>query len=465
MARWQRIKLEELVLQNVEEATLDKSNAAIENCYVTENGGISRFPMLNDFVSLQGNSPTYLEKWRGDLHAVSGGQVYRIQLDGTVENLTGFSVAGGKRTTFAQTENELLMAAGGAIVKLDGETTEKLSDDAPVTTHIGFVSGYVLAIEPDSGRFFHSAAGVYDSWDPLDLFTAEGKPDDLVALIVTEFSELMLAGTDSIEQFDPVTSGDRPFFRRWVLGAGLSAPYTLISVDNRVWGLNSEREWVAFSTQLGDIASLAIQNKLESLDDITDMWATELPISGHRFMVIQAPYATNIYGTEGVTFLYDYQQQRWGNLFSWDNNAGVPARWEGWSTEEVNGRRFVGVNGGIKELTGFASDNVERMLFRTGHLDRTGAAPMRIEKLRMRVRRGAPGNDSTTPPIISVRANKDNRGFGRWVHRSLGRDGQSDMILNFPSFGNCDTIQFEIRVTDSAPVDIKKFEMLVNDLR
>lgn len=461
---WQEIPIKNKIFQNVAESALGNLNATIENCYITETGGISRFPRLNRYATLTGAAPTFLGEWRGDLIAVSGGRTYRVDPeDGSYSDVTGVAVSGSGRTIFSATENELLMAAGRTIIRLAAQSTEILSEQAPESTHVGFVGARVVAIEPGSGRFFFSPAGQYSTWNPLDVLSAEGKPDNINALLVTEFGELVLAGPLSMEQFDESPSGVRPFFKRWGLGTGLYAPYTILSVDNRIWGLNNEREWVAFSSQLGSIASEDIQNTLESIDDWTDAWATELPVRGQRFMVIQAPYATNVYGTKGITLLFDYLKQRWGSLYGWDESLNLPTRWEGWSYKQVGRKKFVGGNGCIYTLDGFNGDVPQKMLWRSGHISRPGNQEFRIDKLSMRLNRGEAAMNSTVPKVC-IRANKNNMGFGRWVRASMAAPGKQFMTLNFPAMGDCGSVQFEIQVTDNGPIEIAKFDMDVTNL-
>lgn len=465
MGEWREIQIKSKLLQNVAESALGILTASIENCYVTDTGGLARFPRLREYVRLSGKARTYLDEWRGDLVAVSGGQVYRINSQGVATNVTGTAVSGTGRCIFAQTENELLMAAGRDIIALAGPETRILSRTAPESTHVGYVGGRVVASEPRSGRFRHTRVGEYDEWDELDVFSAEGNPDNITALLVTEFGELMLAGPKSIEQFDQAPNGARPFFRRWGLGTGILVPYAFLSVNNRLWGLNNEREWVAFSAQLGNISSQDIQNTLEKIDDFTDAWAVAIPINGQRFMLIQAPLATNPYGTKGVTLLYDYVKQRWGSLYGWNSELHRPERWEGWSYKQVGSRKFVGGEGVVYELTTqFDGDMPQQMLWRSGHISRAGNLPMRIERLSMRVERGA-APTGRVAPILSVRVNKNNRGFGQWMRGSLGQTGDKHMTLNFPGVGTCDSIQYEVRITDNGPIEIARFDHEVTDLR
>src|SRR5207253_2763042 len=160
------------------------------------------------------------------------------------------------------------------------------------------------------GRFFHTAPGVSSSWNPLDVFTAEGKPDDLNALLVTQFREVLMCGEDSIEQFERTQSGDRPFFRRWASGDGLAFPYTLVEADQGVWGVNKKREFVRFSGQTYQQRSDDVGAVLMAIDDWTDAWASALIVDGQKYILLQAPRAATPYGTRGLTLLYDYRARR-----------------------------------------------------------------------------------------------------------------------------------------------------------
>lgn len=465
MASIQKIPIQSKVVQNVDESVLRNVAATLENGYVNDMGGLSRFPQLKEFKVLSGSAPVYLEEWRGDLVASTGGRTYTLDKSANAVDRTETSVVGVGRTIFAKTEDELLMAAGGDIVRLSGEKTEILSTDAPQTTHVGFLpSGYVAAIEPGSGRFRYSDVGAYRTWPALNIFSASGKADNVNALMVSEFGELLIAGTESIEQYEEASNGDVPFYRRWFLGSGLYAPYTLLSVDNRIWGINSNKEFVAFSAQLGRIESSDIQAKLEALDDWSGAWAVEVPMAGHRFMLLQVPNATNAYGTKGVTLLFDYLKKRWSFLYGWDDEMALPTRWPGWSFKQCWDRAFVGGNGVIYELVGYEQEDFrQRFLWRSGHITTPGKYGIRLNSLLVTMKRGMvmPG---ANPPTISLRINKDNRGFGRWVRRSIGIAGERDMVIRFPAGGVGKTWQFEIEISDPSQVEIAEVEMEVEGM-
>lgn len=461
--KWHQIKFEKL-FENVKEAVLTAASAALENCFQNETGGFTRFPGLKDFVTLSGNAPVYLHDWKGDLVSVTNGLIYRIDSSGNKSNVTGVPVQGGNRVIFDKTEDELVMAAGGQIVRLAAATSEVLSEDAPLSTHVGFIDNYLVAIEKDSGRFQHSLAGQYNQWDALDVFSADGKPDNLNCLLITPYRELLLGGQDSIEQFERLPSGDTPFFRRWSVGEGIKCPYTSVPADNGTWFINKMQEFVRASGQVSEPASDDIGRTFEGVDDFTAAWAVLMHIAGQKFILLQLPYATNAYGTRGITTIFDYRQRRWFNLYGWDNELDRPNRWPGWSYYNLWGRHFVGGEGKIHELdtATYANGGVtQRMLIRTAHLDGWGES--RVDNIRIRVKRGVAGSNDTEP-VISIRARRDNKNWTRWKQKGFGLAGKREMVVEFGPYGCAHTWQFEAQVTDACEVELVKLEAQVTPI-
>lgn len=460
---WKNIPLDAKLFTNVREVALRKATAALENGFPNEAGGITRFPGLASFATLSGNAPTYLDEWQGDLVAVSNSRIYLVNRAGTITDVTGVPISGNGRCVFDKTENELLMAAGGPILRLASGTTEILSPDAPESTHIGFIDGFVLAIETYSQRFFHCDVDDYSVWNPLSVFSANGKPDNINALIITPFREVILTGLDSVEQFERLLTGSTPFFRRWSVGQGVIAPYTIVAEDQGVWAVNKDLEFVRFTGQTSEPNSDDIGRNLSTIDDWTDAWAASAKVLGQKFIILQMPHATNAYGTKGVTLLYEYRQKKWFNLYGWDDTLAMPTRWPGWSYKQMWGRHFVGGNGKVLELTEdtYLNDGAtQRMLGRTAHLDEWGAS--RVDNVRVRIRRGIGGPDATAPQF-SLRCLRDNKRYTRWHSKSMGIAGQTDMNLEFGPMGFADrTWQFEWKVSDNTPVDIVTMQAQVS---
>ncbi len=457
MAQFADWPFEEALFANADESILRVAPAAAENVYANQAGGFSRFPGLRQVVGLAGQGRVYLHEWRDEIIAATDrGRVYRVGKDLVARDVTGVPLVGQGRPVFAATDEQLVIATGGPLVSLSGEHTQLLSDQAPESTHAAFVDGYLIAIEPHTGRFRYCDPGEYTVWNDLSVFSADGKPDNLVAVAVTPYRELLLCGPDSIEQFERLQNGDRPFSRRWSTGEGLAHPYTLVTDLAGTYGVNERSEMTRFQAQVAREQSRPVALALESVRDWTDAWATSLAIKGQRMVLLQAPNAeSEAYGTRGVTLLLDYRTSRWSFLWGWDDARSGPARWPGWSAASAWGRTFIGVENGIAEL-----DPAEftylgrtmRTLWRSAHVDKFG--PSRMDNLRIRIKRGTGAYDTTTPePRVLVRVNRDNGRWTPWVTRGLGRPGDNRMVIDFGGFGMANTWQIEVAVTDPAPVE------------
>lgn len=359
MARdWVTVPIDGKLTGNVDETSISDGLAELENGFVTEQGTHSRFPRLQIFARLHDQGRAYLHDWRGDLvAATSNGRFYRVSRDATVHDKTKVAIQGGRRVVFAKTEDELVMAAGAQIIRYGGDRTELLDESgvAPLSTHVGYIDGYIVALEINSGRFYHSDAGLARVWNTLSLFAANGSPDNITGLIVTPYRELILAGPKSTEQFERLAGGTLPFFRRWSIGEGLYHPHMMSFANNGVYLINHLLEFVRFTGQQSKSAGDAMGKVFEKIDNWTDAWLGGFPdmplhIRGQKFLVLQFPRATNRYGTKGVTFLFDYRQDRFSRLYGWHDGLGVPQRYPVWSHWTLWGRHFFGGEGVIYEV-------------------------------------------------------------------------------------------------------------------
>lgn len=460
---WKDIPLDADLLLNVADPALRRDHSALENCYRNDVGGLTRFPGLKrTYETSEGRN--YLFKYRGDMLAVTqAGQLWRIGKDGSKNNVTGVVIAGPRRPIGATTDNkEIIFAKGAKLIRYDGKKTELLSSDAPNgATHIVYFKGYAIANEPDSGRWFISSVGVYTTWNPIDVFTAESKSDDLNAIIVTPRNELLLAGDQSIEQWNDFASGEQPFFLAGTSPEGLLAPYTLTATRDGNFGINELGHFVQFLGQSSIDTSDRVQQSLDGITDWSDAWCENVHWSGENWYLLQAPNAVNDYGTKGITLVYDLPHKKWFQLYDWDAENGLPTRWPGWSYLKMWGRHFVGGEGCIYELLDswrFNDTNVQRGRILTAHYDEVGGQ-VEIQEARLRLRRGLMDVNSDITPRLFFRVNRDNSGFSSWTEKSLGASGQSSLLVNLGSLGIADTFQFEFLFTDDVPVDIVKFEI------
>lgn len=465
MPNWADVELNKKLFKNVDESALTSTYGALENCFVTEANGLSRFPGLKEFVDLDSESDIHLNRYENDLIAVGeDGQTFRVDDQGAATKIQGTPVSGGDRVSFARSRDGLFMAAGAQVIKYDGIKNTVLSKDAPLSSFVGFLDGYLLAVEKDSGRFQHSNINDFPEWDALDTFAVDGSPDNISAMIITPFNEILFAGEESLEQYERFVGSDVPFFRRWAVGDGISEPWTLCHADNAAWGLNSRREFSRISGQTTQSVSDDIQKEiediysLENIDALNGAWAEPCYIKGQKFIIFQSPAATNVYGTKGFTGVFDIRRGQWFEIFGWDDDNGVPKLWPGRSVFNLWGKTFVGGQGKIYELSSTTYNNdgqTQRAYCRTAHFDTAGT--MRCDGVRFTVKRGVGTYESS--PVIRFRSNPDNKGWGLWQQRELGETGKDLLIVEFGAQGTADTWQFEISMTDDAPFELRRMQL------
>jgi hypothetical protein len=459
--RWEPLPIEAPVFQNLDESVLRRASRTLENGFVNEAKGHTRFPGLTLWKQLPSRGPVYLSDWRTDLVAVTGlGRIYRLGRGRQEVDVTAAVPTGGRRAVFAKSEDEMAIAMGGDIIGLGNDRTYVLSPDAPKSSHVAYLSGFFLAIEIGSQRFFYTDAGAYRTWNPLNVFSAESRPDDLTALVVTEFGEALLAGPESIEQFEPYPGGDFPFFRRWSVGEGLIAPYTLVAGDDGVWGLNRLVEFNRYSGQSSTPLSGNVGMVLEKADSYDDAFSLgPMHLFGQKFIILTLPRATNPYGTKGMTFLFDYQNKRWSFLHGWDERLQLPSAFPAVSHHFLWGKHFFGGPSGeiweIDDTNFMYGSQPQRMFWRSAAIDIFGRA--RIDDLRTRLLRGdlrARDQDA----VIQLRVRRDNREWGKWQTKALGRRGDRLPYIYWGAQGEGHTHQFEYRVLSNAPVEVVALE-------
>lgn len=459
MVQWADFDWSKPLYANADEAILTQAVATVENAVTNPAGGMSRFPGLTMFAGFAGDRP-YLTEWNGDLYAATDhGKLFRVSRSGAVADVTGVPISGGRRVIFEAADDRLLLAAGGPILQLIGNKTEILAANAPETSHVAYIDGYLIAIERWTNRFRHCPPGEFTVWNDIDVFSANAKPSPIHAAMVTPYRELLLGGPKHIEQFERLPNGEQPFSRRWTTGEGVAYPYTLVADKTGTYGVNPQNQFVRFAGQVSQDQGETIGMLLSNIDDWTDAWAASVPVDGDMYCVLQAPMATSPYGEPGVTLLLSLGTKRWSFLYGHDRDRGTAVRYPAWSFATAWGRTFVGVPGGVAVLDAKQFENLGQpspFVIRSGHVDKFG--PSRIDNLRIRVKRGV-GSRTDRAPLLGLRVNRDQEGFDQWQWEPLGVEGENHAIMHFGPQGCADTWQFEIRVTD--PVDVQFVSMQI----
>ena len=380
----------------------------------------------------------------------------------------------GKRPTFADNGDILLIANGTRIIHTDGdENTQFIQDpDAPTkSTHIVFLDGYFIANNVGTGKFQRSVLFEPLNWKALAFATAEGNPDDLSAILVKKL-HLYLLGTRSGEIW--FNDGSTPFSPRrdTFIEEGIIAPNASIKVGEILLWPNHKREIVALEGFRTRVLSAPIAKILQGFTSFSDAHADNIEIDGYGYYVMHFP-------GERRTLVYDYKIDAWYDWSFWNAKDARRERWLGncflWAT--VFNQRIVGSrrDGIIYKLSfDFNDDDGKefRFLKRSGNIDHGTSRKKRSKYLVFKLRRGFGKTDRANPldkdavPQMMVRwRDNGSNTYGKEKLVNLGRLGETESIIRVNTGGQYSTRQYEISSTDSAPLTIieleEEFEFLI----
>lgn len=323
-------------------------------------------------------------------------------------------------------------------------------------SQVKFVDGYFIFLEKNSGRHYFSE--LYSTTvDLLDYFTAEGSPDNGVALKVLN-RELWCFGVNTTEVFYNTGDADRPFqpLQGAFIEVGTLAPASVVKVDGiLLWVSKSEfgegmvvinngYSWQRVSTH-------AIEQLLNTSPSIEDSIAYGYQKEGHSF------YCLNVPGLD-TTLVYDLATRMWHERAVL--NAGVLTQ------EPFN--RFVSFrSAGIRFRPGSAT------LFSTENdiptvdgesVPRIRSAPSLRKEMRLLQHNsfqldiqtgvGLAGSDPSSPAVAPVAELRWSNDSGQtWtdpIEASIGRVGEYEQRAIWRRLGTGRDRVYEVRIV--APV-------------
>lgn len=261
-----------------------------------------------------------------DAYIVSGSEVYKITPNYAATKLG--NVTGTGPVSIADNGYQLFFACNpdGFIYDENANTFSKISDpDFPGAVTVGYLDGYFVFNEPNSQRIWITTLLDGMQIDPLDFASAEGSPDNLVAVNI-DHREAWLFGTDTIEVW--YDAGTSPFPLTRIQGAfnetGCLAPFSVAKLDNTLFWLGNDPRgygvvYRANGYTAQRISTHAIEYAIQSYGDVSDAVAYSYQQEGHAFYVISFP-------TANKTWCYDVSTGAWHERAGLENGEFVRHR-------------------------------------------------------------------------------------------------------------------------------------------
>jgi hypothetical protein len=275
---------------------------------------------------------------------------YAATLRGTVATDVGTG-----QVTMADNGTQMFLACGdaaGTSYIYNNSTTafaEITDPDFPGASSVGFIDGYFVFSEPDSQKLWVTELLDGTSVDPLDFASAEGAPDDILSVVVSN-REIWVFGTTSTEVWYNAGGPDFPLER--IAGAfnelGCAAQYSTAKLSNVVFwlGRNQEGQGIVYRSNgyIGErISTHAVETAIQSYDTIEDAISMVYQQDGHPFYVLTFPSANK-------TWVYDLATGLWHERAGWI--ASEFTRHRANCMASFNGKIIVGdyINGKLYEL-------------------------------------------------------------------------------------------------------------------
>ena len=252
-------------------------------------------------------------------YVVSGPTLF--QIDSNWNAVAKGTIAGTGPVSMADNGIQLFVAANpqGYIYNANTDVFQQITDpDFPGAGTVGYLDGYFVFNEPNSQKIWVTQLLDGTSVDPLDFASAEGNPDNVVAIFV-DHREVWVYGTNSTEVWYNAGLLDFPLTR--IQGAynelGCAAPYSIAKMDNQIYWLGKDARGQGMvyraAGYMGQrISTHAIEWQMQEYSDLSDAVGYTYQQDGHSFYVLNFP-------TANTTWVFDVATGAWHERASFQN--------------------------------------------------------------------------------------------------------------------------------------------------
>lgn len=384
------------------------------------------------------------------IYVVHRGKFWEVNSSGTKTSRGTLSTTSGRVGMAANQGGQVMITDGtaGYIYVIATTTLTAIADPQYIdaATTVDYHDGYYIVERPNTAEFYISAADDGTSWDGADFATAEKTPDNLVR-VISNSTEILLLGTDSIEWWNNTGAADFPYERisGGVAEIGLHAKWSPARLgESSIVMLASNRDMSGVKVvRIEGYQYTVISNpELETIFKgytTSDATGFAYQFQGHSFYQLNFP-------TDEKTWVYDSNTNLWSQAsygsngarhrgefgFSFLNNYYVCDYDEG----NIYRHDEVYSDNGVP----FASEVIGRHIF--------DEKPIQISRLWVDLESGV-GTEAGDEPTIALSISKDGgHTWGNEKTASIGRQGEYGKRAIFRRLGRGYDWTFKLRITD-----------------
>lgn len=467
----------EFVGQSAKDADFKTANTSrLINCYrepIEDGHQIKAVLGTGQLADLQSVLMRAMDEVGGDIYAVSGGNLFKVERLGNITNIG--AVTDGD-ATISGNNGDVAVAAGGVYYVWDGSTLSSPTGGAfTATGSVEFIGQTTVMTELDGRRFQWSSVADATTLSALDFATAEGRDDNILRAVVIN-GNLWLMKEASCEIWYQTSAG----FSRisgGVLDTGLKAFGLVAKFDGGAFFVGDDGiAYITNGAGLQPVSTPAVETDLSQGAARRCFYYED---EGHKFCVIQF--------SDRMAWIYDISTGEWHNRASgtqlnpWRMVAAVKA-WGYWHVGNDFGRvlRLLRVN------TDFDVPLVRKMVSRT--LKTGDYQTISRFELFGRIGEVETGGDVTyvlggldyaladsdglalfhsltegelRPPALFIRVSKDNgKTWGPEKWRDFGSLGDYDARLIWRALGRARQFTVEVTITDAVELPIKSLALV-----
>lgn len=308
---------------NVDPIVLDQLAVETANVYLDDLGYLVSRPGLTLRNRLGSNHPSCGMYWWERLNVIvtaSDGRLFTEDEFGNITELTNTDLLEpNQRIVCADNGDYLVVCNGGRMLYTQGAAgdAQYVSDsDAPdQVSYVAFLDNYILANQIGTGRFYYAVfTGAPTDWNPVDVYSAEYNPDNIIALWVQN-NYITIVGTQSIEFW--VDDGVSPFTRLGggALSRGGMSPYSSLLVNEDFYFFDFRRRFCRLDGLQPVTLSTPYDRLFQTLTNVEDCFMYYNTVIGRNWIDIFFP-------TDGVSFRYDIQLDTWYVLSTFNSALG-----------------------------------------------------------------------------------------------------------------------------------------------
>lgn len=364
-------------------------------------------------------------------------------------------------TIFSNGNGQILVTSGDRGYCYD-TTTHVFTAVATVGRQGGVLATYGLLFDPETGRVYYSAPGDLLTWNfGLGFFARSTTSDPAIAMIVTNYGEVLLMGEKTTEPWVPTEDPDDPFAPKGiVIPHGIAAPFSAVNDGNTVLWLSRSEAGAGPVLAMSGYSPRVVSTP--ALDATLSGYRETGRIDDAEAWAFQETTPKNYvlgFPTINKSWVLDRAAGFWAPIGTWNVSKGAYDRWRPsfhcyeWNTHLVGDTS----SGKVYRLSSAIPTDADG-----GPIRRERVTPgvknegrrVIFDALELYLQTGV-GNASVLDPQITLYCSDD--GGNTWWSagdRSIGKMGEYGLPVIWDSLGSSYDRVFKVVAADAVPYRI-----------